>query len=68
MLPERTANVHPHQDVSEDQFVEMRTQRDATLEMPKLILPAIQVNMRGGHLPPPEEDGTSYLKIPVNKL
>ena len=68
MLAERTANVHLHQDVTEDQFVEMRTQRDATLEMPKLILPSIQVNMRGGHLPPPEEDGTSYLKIPVNKL
>ena len=44
------------------------TQRDATLEMPRLILPAIQVNMRGGHLPPPEDDGTSYLKMPVNKL
>lgn len=68
MLAERTANVHLHQDVTEDQFVEMRTQRDATLEMPRLILPSIQVNMRGGHLPPPEEDGTSYLKIPVNKL
>ena len=68
MLAERTANVHLHEDVTEDQFVEMRTQRDATLEMPKLILPSIQVNMRGGHLPPPEEDGTSYLKIPVNKL
>ncbi|HEY9578490.1 MAG TPA: MBL fold metallo-hydrolase [Rhizorhapis sp.] len=68
MLAERTANVHLHQDVTEDQFVEMRTQRDATLEMPRLILPSIQVNMRGGHLPPPEEDGASYLKIPVNKL
>lgn len=68
MLAERTANVHLHEDVSEDQFVEMRTQRDATLEMPRLILPSIQVNMRGGHLPPPEEDGTSYLKVPVNKL
>jgi hypothetical protein len=60
--------VHLHEDVDEDQFVEMRTQRDATLEMPRLILPAIQVNMRGGHLPPPEDDGTSYLKMPVNKL
>lgn len=68
MLAERTANVHLHQDVTEDQFVEMRTQRDATLEMPRLILPSIQVNMRGGHLPPPEADGTSYLKLPVNKL
>lgn len=68
MLAERTANVHLHQDVTEDQFAEMRTQRDATLEMPRLILPSIQVNMRGGHLPPPEKDGTSYLKVPVNKL
>jgi len=68
MLAERTANVHLHEDVTEDQFVEMRTQRDATLAMPRLILPSIQVNMRGGHLPPPEENGTSYLKLPVNKL
>jgi glyoxylase-like metal-dependent hydrolase (beta-lactamase superfamily II) len=68
MLAERTANVHLHQDVTEDQFVEMRTQRDATLEMPRLILPSIQVNMRGGHLPPPEDNGTSYLKLPVNTL
>ena len=68
MLAERTANVHLHEDVTEDQFVEMRTQRDATLEMPRLILPSIQVNMRGGHLPPPEENGTSYLKLPVNTL
>tara|TARA_B100001167_G_scaffold88599_1_gene53686 strand:+ start:986 stop:1915 length:930 start_codon:yes stop_codon:yes gene_type:complete len=68
MLAQRTANVHLHEDVDEDEFVEMRTQRDATLEMPRLILPAIQVNMRGGHLPPPEDDGTSYLKMPVNKL
>jgi glyoxylase-like metal-dependent hydrolase (beta-lactamase superfamily II) len=68
MLAERTANVHLHQNVTEDQFVEMRTQRDATLAMPKLLFPSIQVNMRGGHLPVPEEDGTSYLKVPVNKL
>lgn len=68
MLAERTANVHLHHDVTEDQFVEMRTQRDATLAMPRLILPSIQVNMRGGHLPPPEDDGVSYLKVPVNKL
>ena len=68
MLAERTANVHLHQGVTEDQFVEMRTQRDATLEMPRLILPSIQVNIRGGHLPPPEENGTSYLKLPVNTL
>ena len=68
MLAERTGNVHIHEGVSEDQFVEMRTERDATLGMPKLILPALQVNMRGGHLPEPEDDGVSYLKLPVNQL
>ena len=68
ILAERTANVHLHDGVSEDEFVEMRTQRDATLEMPRLILPSIQVNMRGGHLPPPEKNGVSYLKLPVDQL
>jgi glyoxylase-like metal-dependent hydrolase (beta-lactamase superfamily II) len=68
MLAERTGNVHVHEGVSEDAFVEMRTQRDATLAMPKLILPSIQVNMRGGRLPAPEENGVSYLKLPLNQL
>ncbi|AKM06392.1 MBL fold metallo-hydrolase [Pelagerythrobacter marensis] len=68
MLAERTANVHLHKDVTEDDFVAMRTQRDATLEMPRLILPAIQVNMRGGHLPQPEDNGNIYLKLPLNLL
>lgn len=68
MLAQRTANVHLHEGVTEAEFVTMRTQRDATLEMPRLILPSIQVNMRGGHLPPPEENGLSYLKLPVNVL
>ena len=68
MLAERTGNVHLHKDVSEDEFVAMRTQRDATLDMPKLILPAIQVNMRGGHLPEPEDNGEVYLKLPLNVL
>lgn len=68
MLAERTANVHLHEGVTEEEFVEMRTQRDATLEMPRLILPSIQVNMRGGHLPPPEDNGLSYLKLPLNVL
>jgi glyoxylase-like metal-dependent hydrolase (beta-lactamase superfamily II) len=68
MLAERTANVHLHNGVSEEDFVEMRTQRDATLAMPKLILPSIQVNMRGGRMPEPEEDGVSYLKLPINQL
>ena len=68
MLAERTANVHIHEGVSEDEFVAMRTQRDATLPMPKLILPALQVNIRAGHLPPPEENGVRYLKLPMDLL
>ncbi len=68
ILAERTGNVHLHEGVSEDQFVEMRTQRDATLAMPKLILPSLQVNMRGGRLPEPDNNGVSYLKVPVNLL
>ena len=65
---ERTGNVHVHKDVTEDEFVSMRTRRDATLEMPKLMLPSVQVNMRAGNLPEPEENGTSYLKLPLNLL
>ena len=68
VLAERTGNVHVHGGVTEDEFVGMRTQRDATLGMPRLILPSIQVNMRGGRLPEPEENGTRYLKLPVNAL
>ncbi len=65
---EKTANIHVHDGVSEDEFVDMRTSRDATLDMPRLILPSVQVNMRAGHLPEPEENGTSYLKLPLNKF
>ncbi len=65
---QKRTNVHVKQGISEKEFVEMRTTRDAQLAMPKLILPSIQVNMRGGDMPEPEEDGVSYLKIPVNKL
>ncbi|WP_106638973.1 MBL fold metallo-hydrolase [Allosphingosinicella vermicomposti] len=68
MRAERTGNVHMHEGVSEEDFVAMRTQRDATLSMPKLILPSIQVNMRGGRMPEPEENGVSYLKLPLNQL
>lgn len=68
MLAERTANVHIHEGVDEDAFVAMRTQRDATLAMPKLILPSIQVNMRGGRVPEPEDNGISYLKLPINRI
>jgi glyoxylase-like metal-dependent hydrolase (beta-lactamase superfamily II) len=65
---ERKSNIHMHDGISEEQFVEMRTTRDATLEMPVLILPAIQINIRAGELPPKEVNGISYLKIPVNAL
>jgi len=53
-------------DTSEDDFVAMRTVRDETLSMPALLLPSVQVNIRAGSLPPPEDNGVSYLKIPVN--
>lgn len=65
---ERIANVHVHDGVAEDAFVAMRQKRDATLGMPRLILPSIQVNMRGGNLPEPEDNGTRYLKLPLNSL
>lgn len=65
---ERTANVHVHDGVSEDAFVAMREARDKTLAMPKLILPSVQVNMRGGRLPEPESNGTRYLKLPLDIL
>lgn len=63
---ERKANIHIHEGVSEDDFVRMRTERDATLDMPRLILPSVQVNMRAGHMPPAEDNGQVYLKVPVN--
>jgi glyoxylase-like metal-dependent hydrolase (beta-lactamase superfamily II) len=65
---QRAANVHVHDGVSEDQFVAMRAARDKTLGMPTLLLPSVQVNARAGHFPPPEDNGTSYLKIPLNLL
>lgn len=65
---QRTANVHIHDGVGEDAFVAMREARDATLGMPRLILPSIQVNIRGGHMPEPEDNGVSYLKLPLNTL
>ena len=65
---ERTANVHVHEGVDEDQFVAMREARDKTLSMPRLILPSIQVNMRAGHFPEPEANGTRYLKLPLDTL
>lgn len=63
---ERRHNIHVHDGVTEESFVTMRTERDATLDMPRLILPSVQINMRAGQLPPAEDNGTSYLKIPIN--
>lgn len=65
---QRAANIHIRDGVSETEFVAMRTARDAKLDMPVLILPAVQVNIRAGELPPPEANGVSYLKIPLNAL
>jgi glyoxylase-like metal-dependent hydrolase (beta-lactamase superfamily II) len=65
---ERVHNVHMHDGVGEDEFVRMRSARDAQLGLPKLILPSVQVNMRAGQFPPAEGDGQAYLKIPLNKF
>lgn len=65
---QRRENIHVKDGVSEDEFVAMRTARDKTLAMPNLIMPSVQVNIRGGHLPEPEDNGVSYIKIPVNAV
>lgn len=65
---ERANNIHVHDGVTEAEFVRMRTERDKTLDMPTLILPSIQVNVRAGRLPQPEDNGVSYLKIPLDAL
>ena len=65
---QRDGNVHVHDGISEDEFVTMRTERDKTLAMPALIMPSVQLNIRGGRLPDPEDNGVSYIKIPVNSL
>jgi len=68
VVEQRAANIHVHDSVSEADFVTMRRARDATLAMPALLLPSVQVNMRAGHFPPTEDNGVSYLKIPLNAL
>jgi hypothetical protein len=65
---QREKNIHVHDGVSEAEFVAMRSKRDATLEMPVLILPSVQVNIRAGEMPPAEANGVAYLKIPMNLL
>ena len=63
---EKAHNIHVKQDISQEEFVRMRSERDATLDMPRLILPAVQVNMRAGHMPKADDNGQVYLKVPVN--
>jgi glyoxylase-like metal-dependent hydrolase (beta-lactamase superfamily II) len=65
---QRVRNIHVRNGISEDDFVAMREARDATLDMPMLLLPSVQVNVRAGRMPPPEENGTCYLKIPLNVI
>ena len=65
---QRAGNIHVHDGVSEEAFVAMRLARDATLDVPSLILPSLQVNVRAGQLPPAEEDGVRYLKLPLNVI
>ena len=65
---ERASNIHVNDKVSEDEFVAMREARDSKLDMPRLILPSVQVNMRAGQMPPEEDNGKRYLKIPVDSL
>lgn len=65
---ERAHNIHVKDGISEDEFVKMREERDATLDMPKLIIPSLQVNMRAGRMPPKDEKGDVFFKVPVNKL
>jgi glyoxylase-like metal-dependent hydrolase (beta-lactamase superfamily II) len=65
---QREQNVHVRDGVGEDEFVEMRIKRDRTLAMPELIMPSVQVNIRGGRLPEPEDNGVSYIKIPLNAV
>lgn len=68
LLEQRKNNIQVREEVSEDDFVRMREQRDSTLAVPDLIIPAVQVNIRAGELPPAEDNGVVYLKIPVNQF
>ena len=65
---QRERNIHVREGIQEDEFVKMRTERDATLNMPRLILPSVQVNMRAGEMPPAEDNGQVYLKVPINRF
>jgi hypothetical protein len=61
-------NIHIHTGITEQSFIDMRNRRDATLNKPELLLPSVQINMRAGDMPEPEDNGISYLKIPMNRL
>jgi glyoxylase-like metal-dependent hydrolase (beta-lactamase superfamily II) len=65
---QRTKNIHVRAGVNEAEFVKLRTERDKTLAVPQLLIPSIQVNMRAGEMPPPEDNGVSYIKIPLNRI
>ena len=65
---QKASNLHVHDGISEDEFVEMRTAKDKTLNVPALILPSVQINMRAGELPPAEDNGVRYLKIPLDAV
>ena len=65
---QRAANIHIRDGVTEQDFVAMRTARDAGLAMPVLILPSVQINIRAGDMPPPDNNGVSYLRVPLNAL
>jgi glyoxylase-like metal-dependent hydrolase (beta-lactamase superfamily II) len=65
---ERERNIHIGHDRTEDEFVAMRTARDRTLNTPTLLVPSIQINIRAGEMPPPEDNGTAYIKVPLNRL
>jgi glyoxylase-like metal-dependent hydrolase (beta-lactamase superfamily II) len=65
---QKAGNIHIHAGVTEDEFVAMREARDKTLAMPRLILPSLQINMRAGYLPEPEDNGVVYLKLPLNRF
>ncbi len=65
---ERAMNIHVRDSIGEEEFVRLRTRRDAELDVPRLLLPSVQVNMRAGELPPPEDNGTRYIKIPLNAV
>jgi glyoxylase-like metal-dependent hydrolase (beta-lactamase superfamily II) len=65
---QRAKNIHVHESMTEEAFVRLRTERDKTLNLPPLMLPALQINVRGGRLPPPAPNGTRYLKLPLNRF